>query len=81
LRVEHFPRIKVPVLFVSGTRDALAGADGLKQHARCIRGKVAFHWIETADHGFRPVKASGFTAASAMAEAAVTVVEWVGSLV
>ncbi len=24
-RMEHFPRIRVPVLFVSGTRDALAG--------------------------------------------------------
>ena len=27
-RVEHFPRIRVPCLFVSGTRDSLAGAGG-----------------------------------------------------
>jgi predicted alpha/beta-hydrolase family hydrolase len=81
LRVEHFSRITVPVLFVSGTRDALAGADALKGHARSIRGPVSFHWIETADHGFRPLKASGFTPASALGEAAAVVVEWVAGLV
>jgi len=74
LRVEHFPRVRVPVLFVSGTRDSLAEAAALKQHARKIKGKVAFHWIDTADHGFKPLKSSGLTVATGMAPAAVAAI-------
>jgi predicted alpha/beta-hydrolase family hydrolase len=80
LRVEHFPRIEVPVLFVSGTRDSLAGADALREHAEEIGGPVSFHWIETADHGFKPLKSSGTTTASALEEAAKVAVAWVAAL-
>jgi predicted alpha/beta-hydrolase family hydrolase len=80
LRVDHFPRITVPVLFVSGTRDSLAGADALQEHARAIRGTVSFHWIETADHGFKPLKASGTSTATALATAAAAAVDWVRHL-
>jgi hypothetical protein len=80
LRVEHFPRLEVPVLFVSGTRDSLAEVDTLREHAKRIVGPVAFHWIETADHGFKPLKSSGTTTASALAEAARVVVAWVATL-
>ena len=80
LRVDHFPRLHVPVLFVSGTRDSLAEAAALRTHAKRIAGPVAFHWIETADHGFKPLKSSGSTPATALAAAAVTVVDWVESL-
>jgi predicted alpha/beta-hydrolase family hydrolase len=80
LRVEHFRRINVPVLFVSGTRDALAGADALRVHAKEIAGPVAFHWIDTADHGFKPLKASGLTVATALAEAATVATAWVAAL-
>jgi predicted alpha/beta-hydrolase family hydrolase len=80
LRVDHFPRIHVPVLFVSGTRDALANADELQKHARAIPGVVEFHWIESADHGFRPLKASGLTQEVALRDAAAAVVAWVTAL-
>jgi uncharacterized protein len=80
LRVEHFPRIKVPVLFVSGTRDSLAGAEALEQHARTIRGPVSFHWIDTADHGYRPLKASGRTTDDVLEEVAAASVDWVAGL-
>ena len=80
LRVEHFPRLRVPVLFVSGTRDALAPEAVLKHEAKAIKGPVTFHWLDTADHGFRPLKASGSTLESARAEAAEAVVRFVVSL-
>jgi predicted alpha/beta-hydrolase family hydrolase len=80
LRVEHFPRIRVPVLFVSGTRDSLAGADALREHATEIEGPVAFHWIESADHGFKPLKASGLTVSAALAAAASAAASWVTAL-
>jgi hypothetical protein len=80
LRVEHFPRLRVPCLFVSGTRDSLAGRDALTQAAKAIKGKVAFHWLESADHGYRPLKASGRTLPDVVAEVAEASVDWITEL-
>jgi predicted alpha/beta-hydrolase family hydrolase len=79
-RTEHFPEIRVPILFVSGTRDALAGEEALTVAAKAIRGKTSFHWIDTADHGYRPLKASGRTTDDVLAEVARAAVDWVGGL-
>jgi predicted alpha/beta-hydrolase family hydrolase len=79
-RDEHFPRLKCPVLFVSGTRDALAPKADLTRSARKIKGDVTFHWLETADHGFRPLKSSGRSPADVLAEVAETCVTWMKGL-
>jgi predicted alpha/beta-hydrolase family hydrolase len=52
----------------------------LKQHAKKIKGKVSWHWIDTADHGFKPLKSSGLTPAVARSEAADAVVSFVTNL-
>jgi predicted alpha/beta-hydrolase family hydrolase len=80
LRVEHFPRLTMPVLFASGTRDAFGTPAELKKHAKKVKGPVTFCWIETGDHSVRPLKASGLTAAGALADVAAAVVEFVTSL-
>jgi uncharacterized protein len=79
LRVEHFPSLRVPVLFASGTRDAFGTPVELERHAKRIPGPVTFHWIETADHGFKPLKSSGITQAAALAGVATAVVAFVRS--
>jgi predicted alpha/beta-hydrolase family hydrolase len=79
-RVDHFPNLRVPVLFVSGTRDAMAGREELAAAARAVRGTVTFRWLDSADHGYRPLKASGLTPADVLAEVASTTVEWVTAL-
>jgi predicted alpha/beta-hydrolase family hydrolase len=53
LRVEHFPGIDVPCLFVSGTRDAFAGPDELEAATAAIGGPVTHVWIDGGDHGLR----------------------------
>ena len=40
LRVEHFPRITVPVLFVSGDRDPFGSPAELAEHAADVAGPV-----------------------------------------
>ena len=40
LRVEHFTRLTMPVLFASGTRDAFGTPAELKRHAKKIKGRV-----------------------------------------
>jgi predicted alpha/beta-hydrolase family hydrolase len=79
-RVEHFPRLRMPVLFVSGTRDSLAAKPALAKAARKVKGPVTFHWLDTADHGFRPLKASGLTIDTVLDDVAAASVEWVRGL-
>jgi predicted alpha/beta-hydrolase family hydrolase len=80
LRVEHFKRLTMQVLFASGTRDAFGTPAELKRHAKKVKGPVTFHWVETGDHGFKPLKASGLTAADALSGVAEAVVRFVQSL-
>jgi len=53
LRTEHFRRIAVPCLFVSGTRDAFGKPDELEAATRSIRGPVTHVWLEGGDHSLR----------------------------
>jgi uncharacterized protein len=80
LRVEHFPKLTMPVLFASGTRDAFGSPEELERHAKKIKGRVRFHWVETGDHGFKPLKSSGLTAGAALDGVAAAVVEFVTGL-
>ncbi len=53
LRIEHFPAITVPCLFVSGTRDAFGTPDELTAHTAAIAGPVTHVWIEGGGHDFK----------------------------
>jgi predicted alpha/beta-hydrolase family hydrolase len=53
LRIDHFPSLEVPCLFVSGTRDAFGTPDELTKATKTIKGAVTHVWIEGGDHGLR----------------------------
>lgn len=53
LRTDHFPKLDVPCLFVSGTRDAFGTTAELEAATASIPGRVTHHWIEGRDHGMR----------------------------
>ncbi|MBW3615342.1 MAG: dienelactone hydrolase family protein [Actinobacteria bacterium] len=53
LRTEHFPRIAVPCLFLSGTRDAFATPAELESATTAIPAPVTHQWIDGGDHGLR----------------------------
>lgn len=81
LRVEHFPRLEVPVLFLSGDRDALGGKEDLEKWAGTIPGPVDFHWLVGGDHGFRVPKALGGKGeAAVLAEVSEVSAKWVADL-
>ncbi len=81
LRVDHFSNLTMPVLFVSGTRDTFGTPEELTRESAAIPGRVEHQWIDTADHGFRPLKrATGLTTEQACVQAAVHVAAWVGAL-
>lgn len=52
LRIEHLPQAAVPMLFVQGSRDALARADLVDRHLRTLSGATVVD-MPGADHSFR----------------------------
>lgn len=53
LRVEHFPALTVPCLFVSGTRDPFGSPEELEHHTAAIQGPVTHVWIDGKGHELR----------------------------
>lgn len=51
-RAMHLGAIRSPMLFVSGTRDALADRDLLFGVVSSLDG-ARLHWLDDADHGYR----------------------------
>jgi predicted alpha/beta-hydrolase family hydrolase len=56
-RAAHLRDIRLPMLFLSGTRDTLAGRDLLEPMVSCLPA-AKLHWLDTADHGSRILKRS-----------------------
>ncbi len=52
-RTGHFPRLNVPCLFVSGTRDAFGNPGELTAATAAIPAAVTHQWIIGKDHGLR----------------------------
>ena len=52
-RTEHFPALRVPCLFVSGTRDSFGTPAELEAATPTIPGPVTHVWIDGGDHGLR----------------------------
>jgi uncharacterized protein len=50
-RTEHLPRLDVPCLFVSGTRDTFGTREELEAATALIPGPVTHVWLEGGDHG------------------------------
>jgi hypothetical protein len=75
-RAEHLSRIDVPLLFVSGNRDALAELQLLTGVVASLGSRAALHLVEHADHSFKVAAKSGRTSADAEDEALDALAEW-----
>jgi len=54
LRVEHFPALRVPTLFVHGTRDPFGSVDELRDAIKLIPAAARLQIVEGAGHGVPP---------------------------
>jgi predicted alpha/beta-hydrolase family hydrolase len=61
LRDAHLPRIRVPVLCLNGTRDALCQRDLMERALLAVKAPWDMHWLDGADHSFHVLKSSGRT--------------------
>ena len=74
-RDEHLPAIRARTLFCSGTRDAFATPDELRDAAGTMK-RAKVHLLADADHGFAVARASGHTRDDVYAEAADVLIGW-----
>ena len=79
-RAEHLARVRVPMLIVSGARDALAQLDLLKGVVAGLGERATLHLVDHADHSFRVAAKSGRTSADALAEARDVLAAWMGAV-
>ena len=55
-RAEHLANINIPMLFLSGTRDALAELDLLEPVVKDLGNRATLHLLDAADHSFKVLK-------------------------
>jgi predicted alpha/beta-hydrolase family hydrolase len=79
-RADHLRAVTVPMLFLSGTRDALADLPLLKSGCKKLGKRATLHLLDTADHGFRTLKRSRTSAEDVFVEMARVAQEWASGL-
>ncbi|MCL4850683.1 MAG: hypothetical protein KJZ78_04795 [Bryobacteraceae bacterium] len=79
-RGDHLGTVQIPMLFLSGTRDALAEPDLLRTVCNKISDRATLHPLDSADHGFRTLKRARESKEDVFLEMAQTVREWVSTL-
>jgi uncharacterized protein len=80
-RAKHLYDVKVPMLFLQGTRDELASLDLLQALVRGLGSRATLHLAEGADHSFHVPARSGRKDAEVRAELLKAFSEWSAALI
>ena len=75
-RADHLLKVTAPMLFLQGTRDALADLKLLGPVCAKLGSRTTLHAIETADHSFHVLKSSAKNDADVLRELAETTASW-----
>lgn len=75
-RAGHLDGVPAPMLFLQGTRDALADLGLITAVCRRLGARATLRVVEGADHSFAVLKRSGRTDADVMEELATAVADW-----
>jgi predicted alpha/beta-hydrolase family hydrolase len=80
-RAAHLARISVPMLFLQGTRDALADMSHLGPVIATLGERAALVAAEQADHSFHVPARSGRTDADVLRELLDRAADWMQGLI
>ena len=80
-RAKHLSDVAIPMLFLQGTRDALAFLDELKPVCDALGSRATLKLFENADHSFHVPARSGRSDAQVRAEMLDSVDAWIGEVV
>lgn len=75
-RAEHLSKVQVAMLFLQGTRDALADLKLLRPICKNLGPRATLHVVETADHSFHVLKKSGRSDKQVLRELAESTATW-----
>jgi predicted alpha/beta-hydrolase family hydrolase len=79
-RAEHLAEVRIPMLFLQGTRDTLAELKLLRPICEDLGKLATLHVVETADHSFHVLKSAGKSDADVLRELAQTTASWGNNL-
>ncbi|MFC4314958.1 alpha/beta family hydrolase [Steroidobacter flavus] len=79
-RAAHLSEVKIPMLFLQGTRDDLADLTLLEPIVQKLGASATMKRIEAADHSFHVLKSSGRNDREVMEELADTIANWIARL-
>jgi predicted alpha/beta-hydrolase family hydrolase len=79
-RGDHLAKVRMAMLFLQGTRDALADLNLLRPICTDLGSLATLHVIEGADHSFHVLKSSGRSDADVLRELARTTASWAENL-
>jgi predicted alpha/beta-hydrolase family hydrolase len=79
-RAEHLSRVQIPLLFVQGTRDALAERALLEALLAHLGPRASVSWLEDADHSFHVRARSGRNDLQVMSAVLDSLCEWLKGL-
>ncbi len=80
VRDAHLHEVRVPMLFVEGTRDPFCPLETLERVRAGIPGSTTLAIIDDGDHSFAVRRSSGRTSADALQEAIEAVAAWIATL-
>lgn len=76
-RAQHLGGVKVPMLFVQGTRDELADASLIEPTVEALHSHASLHWVPEGDHSLHVPARSGRSDAQVLDAALDVARDWV----
>jgi predicted alpha/beta-hydrolase family hydrolase len=80
-RAEHLAKVLIPMVFLQGTRDALADIGLARQAIEGLGARARLIPLDGADHAFHVPARSGRTDADVLRELADAVTAWIDSII
>ena len=80
-RAAHLIDVKIPMLFLQGTRDALAELSLLEPVVKGLGNRATLHLAEGADHSFHVLKSSGRNDQEVLSEILDAFAAWVNKII
>lgn len=79
-RAEHLRSVRVPMLFLQGTRDSLADLPSMKTVCDDLGKRATLHVVDGGDHSFHVLKRSGRTHEEVLEELADEVADFAAQM-
>jgi len=80
-RAAHLFDVHIPMLFLQGTRDALAALDQIEPVCKKLGGRATLTLFENADHSFHVLARSGRTDAQIRGEMLDALASWIDRVI